>query len=428
VPQGTIRYFERERHGLEAVLSSGAFPPSSNSARLLSFLCESYFEDPARELTEYDIARGALGRRSDFDSRRDSVVRVEVHRLRKRLKEFYSAEGASLPVHISLPPGQYAPQFQFIAENSPRQPAPPQSASVRRRIWIWLSLSAAIVLIAAVWVAAGKKPHPAAPVPVTAPLALGAQSEVRLLAGFLSGGYVDQYGRTWTGDAYFKGGSATEVHYLRLARTADPALYQHARQGLEFSYDIPLKPGTYEMRLHFAEAAPRIPIVGESAESLRRFRVIANDKQVLPPPDGRHVPQFDLVSDSGGDELADIKVFKDVRPAADGKLHLKFLSDKLAAIVNAIEIMPGEPGKMHAIRLCADSRSIVDTRGNVWLPDNFAPAPILRHCFKASASDIFPTPFRLHRAGTLSRWALPRTITPFGITPRARVRVYLMST
>ena len=201
---------------------------------------------------------------------------------------------------------------------------------------------------------------------------LGVQSEVRLLAGFPSGQYIDQYGHRWAGDASFQGGTAAEIRYGPLARTADPALYQHARQGGEFRYDIPLKPGSYEMRLHFAESSIRVPIVGESGASLRRFRVIANEKQLLPPPDGRHVRQFDVVSDTGGEDLADVKVFKDLRPAADGKLHLKFLSDKLAAIVNAIEIVPGDPGKMHTIRLCTASRSIVDNRGNVWLPDNFA--------------------------------------------------------
>src|SRR5580704_12006841 len=62
----------------------------------------------------------------------------------------------------------------------------------------------------------------------------------------------------------------------------------------------------------------------------------------------------------------------DIGPSADGMLHLKFRSSRQEAVVNAIEIIPGEQGRMHAIRLCAASRSIMDNRGNVWLPDNFA--------------------------------------------------------
>ena len=35
----------------------------------------------------------ALGRPADFDQKRDSIVRVEAHRLRKRLREYYEADG-----------------------------------------------------------------------------------------------------------------------------------------------------------------------------------------------------------------------------------------------------------------------------------------------------------------------------------------------
>ena len=47
--QGTLHDFEHERKALGEALASGAFVPSSNSARLLSFLCEKYFEAPGRE-------------------------------------------------------------------------------------------------------------------------------------------------------------------------------------------------------------------------------------------------------------------------------------------------------------------------------------------------------------------------------------------
>src|SRR5581483_6164825 len=137
-----------------------------------------------------------------------------------------------------------------------------------------------------------------------------------------------------------------------------------------FRYDIPLKPGAYEMRLHFAESSMRVPIVGETGESMRRFRVLANDKQVLPPPDGRHVRQFYISSDTGGEDVADVKVFKDIVPGPDGLLHLRFVAEKQDALIN--EIVPGEPGKVHPVRLCAATRPTLDEHGNIWLPDNIA--------------------------------------------------------
>ena len=44
---------------------------------------------------------------------KDSIVRVEAHRLRKRLRQYYEGEGegASHKVQIIVPAGQYIPQF-----------------------------------------------------------------------------------------------------------------------------------------------------------------------------------------------------------------------------------------------------------------------------------------------------------------------------
>ena len=53
----------------------------------------------------------------------------------------------------------------------------------------------------------------------------------------------------------------------------------------------------------------------------------------------------DILSDAGGSNVANIKLYKDVRPMADGYLHLEFLPNyKEVAFVNAIEIVPGTRG------------------------------------------------------------------------------------
>ena len=65
----------------------------------------------AEQIKEYNIAVEALGRPADFDQKRDSIVRVEAHRLRKRLREYYEADGADHAIRIDIPPGQYAPRF-----------------------------------------------------------------------------------------------------------------------------------------------------------------------------------------------------------------------------------------------------------------------------------------------------------------------------
>ncbi len=338
--QATLNDFERERKALGAVLASGALPRASNPARLLSFLCERYFEDPTRELTEYDIAVGA---RSVAGA--TSILEKIPWSVWKCIPDFASGSRISTRPMVRCCRRTFCcrrdntrPSFSTFRRSYRRK-----SLLARRTVWIWPVAFLVVLLAGAIWFARTETGNAkTVPLSVESPGVSG-QSEVRLLAGFPSGQYIDQYGHLWAGDAYFQGGAATEVHYGRLARTADPALYQHAREGFEFSYDIPLNPGTYEVRLHFAESSMRVPIVGESGESLRRFRVTANEKQLLPPLDGRHARQFDIFSDTGGEDLADVKVLKNIVPAADGKLHLKFLSDKQAAIVNAIEIVPGVP-------------------------------------------------------------------------------------
>jgi hypothetical protein len=69
--------------------------------------------DEAEQITEYTIALDVLGKTENFKEGKDAIVRVEVHRLRKRLAEFYEDEGNSHKVRIVIPTGKYAPQFRL---------------------------------------------------------------------------------------------------------------------------------------------------------------------------------------------------------------------------------------------------------------------------------------------------------------------------
>src|SRR5580698_7333628 len=103
--------FVQEKNELQALLDSGIFHRAPNLAHVLTYVCCQYFEGAAEQIKEYNIAVEALRRPAGFDQKRDSIVRVEAHRLRKRLREYYQAEGACHIVRIDIPPGQYAPQF-----------------------------------------------------------------------------------------------------------------------------------------------------------------------------------------------------------------------------------------------------------------------------------------------------------------------------
>ena len=94
-----------EREELEYVLSSGVVDPESNPGKLLRYLCEKYFDGADADLKERNIAMDVFHRLASFDKRSDSIVRVEAHRLRKRLAGFYAGPGRDRPLRILIPVG-----------------------------------------------------------------------------------------------------------------------------------------------------------------------------------------------------------------------------------------------------------------------------------------------------------------------------------
>lgn len=358
-----------ERRELETVLESGIFAVSSNAAKFLRYVCERHFSRTAESVTEHDVAVHALGRRTDFDSQRDSIVRVEAHRVRKRLQEYYEHEGADHSVRIVLSRGHYAPQFLNAATVEPPQAIvhPPTTLSKKSPVPLGLLLLGILLIAALIWAVSLRGKNGTA-VRQPPPAALAGADSVRVLAGLMTGDYTDRFGNTWSGDRYFTGGSAAAVRYHSLAFAGDPGLYQHARTGEDFTYDIPLRPGNYEMRLLFAESA-EVAIQGSVGEGARSFHVTANGVQIAPPPDGRHMRELDVVADAGGTNAADVKVFKDISPAADGKLHLRFIGRNNRALLNGIEIVPGVKGAMRPLRWRAAETPYTDHEGNIWLAD-----------------------------------------------------------
>lgn len=63
---------------------------------------------------------------------------------------------------------------------------------------------------------------------------------------------------------------------------------------------------------------------------------------------------LDIYSDAAGNNTAYERVLKDAEPSADGYHHLEFHpSSREGPLLNALEIVPGLPGKLRPIRLLA---------------------------------------------------------------------------
>jgi hypothetical protein len=81
---------------------------------------------------------------------------------------------------------------------------------------------------------------------------------------------------------------------------------------------------------------------------------------------------FDVVADSGASRTADVKVFPDVIPAADGQLHLEFAGEEgKQATLSAIEILPGVRGHMRPVRILARQTPYYSNDSHWWSPDNY---------------------------------------------------------
>ncbi|MFN7994852.1 MAG: malectin domain-containing carbohydrate-binding protein [Bryobacteraceae bacterium] len=415
------------RSALKEVLSSKTFSRAQRLVKLLEYISERYFEGRAEEVGEYSIATEVLGRPGDFDPAQDAISRVEIHRLRKKLREYYATEGAHNPIKIVVPSGMYTPVF--LREN-PTQPDGPQNGSVLPdqpaaafaepptvptpaahatlpvgRNWKLLTIVAASLCVAgggavmvAIWSPKTELAPPELPHPVPPPAAASTEGAIRIIAGYDHTKYVDRNGHTWLRDTFFEGGGNPRAPFRQfIGRTADPVLYQNGRIG-PAGYNIPLKPGTYELKLHFVEPIYGPGLETGGGENSRVFDILANGKTLL--------ENFDIVSDSGGPDIADVRIFKDIHPGPDGYLRLVFNPKRERPLISAIEIEPAQPGRMNPIRIVTQSNSVTDGEGRVWSADSYYLGGQASNHWKPVAGTADPELYSNERYGHFS-YAIP---------------------
>jgi len=133
------------------ILRSVTFRNASTLQQLLAYLAAKSAGGPGEMPKEYTIGVEALGRKEDFDPKIDPIVRVQSHRLRTKLKEYYEAEGSQDPIIVQIPKGHYLPTFERKSSSSPisRDAHDPPEISEGPR-WISRSRVVAVALILSV--------------------------------------------------------------------------------------------------------------------------------------------------------------------------------------------------------------------------------------------------------------------------------------
>jgi len=164
---------------LGQIFRSARFRDSMQLQTLLRYIVEESLKGHDDALKERIIGIDVFGRRPDYDTADDPIVRSRVGLLRKRLAQYYESEEArSSAVQIVIPSGSYHPTFVFhrLANNESKEgPAkeqpqtavshgtenpksgadshvPSSSRAPRWRVWGIIAVASCSLLLAA-WVA-----------------------------------------------------------------------------------------------------------------------------------------------------------------------------------------------------------------------------------------------------------------------------------
>jgi hypothetical protein len=411
--EGVLTDAAREREELvRRVASSVTFEKSPRLRAFFLHVCRCARENKSEEATEPQIAIYVYGRQPGYNPTEDNIVRSQARVLRMKLEHHFANEGRNEPVVITIPKGQYLPVFEPRWKEARLEPLQPQPEPVHpgqrpnprleteparpRRLIEFLIAGAALLVIALLWLAhhgiESKVPFspvvsapaaslsqlpqsPAQPTPTDQPPAFVSEDgAIRIAAGHTGPNYVDMWGRQWQSDHYYQGGTPKPgpVHFF--PPVANEALYSSIREVVsdskmspqsqrQFRYDIPVLPGDYELRLYFADPLRQSDAGGtEDAQNDRHFDVDLNGRPLL--------ENFDPIAD-GGSASVDIRAFKDVRAAADGKVHLEFRSNWERAFVSALELTRGTAGKLEPIRIAVRPSRFVDADGARWEGDRY---------------------------------------------------------
>jgi len=134
----------------ERIRSSGVLGRSRLMRRLFDFLVDCSLTDRAPK--EIEVAIDVFGKDAGFDVTQDAMVRVYIHKLRRKLEEFYAGPGRGDPERLVIPKGAY--RFVIAPAEAGEVSQPPESSQppplhARRGRWVVAALAASLLLNAA---------------------------------------------------------------------------------------------------------------------------------------------------------------------------------------------------------------------------------------------------------------------------------------
>lgn len=174
-PEERILLAEDERWTLvQRVVASQCFMKAPQLRDILLYLTRKVLEESPTGISEYEVGCKVLGRRPDFNPNEDNIVRVQVRHLRKKLDDYFNAEGQDESILLTIPKGAYLPHFgprpvrvvtqREAPEEDERKPAAQSplpagsltASELKRKApaWAWISLGALSLLVVLLAIAA----------------------------------------------------------------------------------------------------------------------------------------------------------------------------------------------------------------------------------------------------------------------------------
>jgi hypothetical protein len=101
------------------IRASGALGRSDILLRLFNFFVDCTLA--GRVPKEIEVALDVFGKGADFDVGQDAIVRVYIHKLRRKLDEYYAGPGKDDEQRLLIPKGEY----RFVMQNH-AEPLPPE--------------------------------------------------------------------------------------------------------------------------------------------------------------------------------------------------------------------------------------------------------------------------------------------------------------
>jgi hypothetical protein len=138
------------REQLARLLDSSLFRGSRRYPGLLRFIVERKLDGRIEQLKERTLGVEVFGRRADYDTNQDPIVRVSAAEIRKRIAQYYHEPGHETELRIELPLGSYIPVFHSATVAPVLTPAVVRPWYPAKKWW-WLALAACLPLAALSW-------------------------------------------------------------------------------------------------------------------------------------------------------------------------------------------------------------------------------------------------------------------------------------